>query len=263
MSNKNVRYIGLIPAAGYATRLQDLPCSKEIYPVRVRNEHGNEHEIPVCKYLIDAYQAAGIKTIYMILREGKEDICDRLGNGSQFKVNITYLYTQKSYGPPYTLDEAYPNIQGSYLALGFPDILFQPRKAFMQLMEKQQRTKADVVLGLFRAPNPNKMDMVEFDTNGNIQAIHIKPQNTSLLWTWILTVWNPSFSEFMHHVLEDMLSEFQEEQHTECHVGTIFQKALREGITFDYVFFNDGQLIDIGTPEDLRYIETTHPVWVE
>ena len=263
MQTNKIQYTGLIPAAGRATRLQNLPCSKEIYPLHIRDKDGQDFNFPVCKCLIDSYRIAGVNKIYMIIRDGKEDIRHHLGNGSQYDVEIRYLFTQKSYGPPYTLDEAYPLIQNQYVVLGFPDILFKPRYAFKQLIEKQQQTNADVVLGLFPAPNPKKMDMVAIDQMGKIQSIHIKPQNTSLLWTWILAVWNPGFSAFMHQSLKDMLSDFESGKHTECHVGTVFQLALKSGVTFDFVNFNEGELIDIGTPDDLRRIEQTYTKWLE
>lgn len=263
MQTNKIQYTGLIPAAGRATRLQNLPCSKEIYPLHIRDKNGQDKNFPVCKCLIDSYRIAGINDIYMIIRDGKEDICHQLGNGSHYGVEIEYLYTQIPYGPPYTLDQAYSLIHTKFVAIGFPDILFKPRYAFKQLIEKQQQTNADVVLGLFPATNPQKMDMVAVDQMGKIQSIHIKPQNTSLLWTWILAVWNPGFSDFMHQSLEDMLNDFESGKRTECHVGTVFQLALRSGLKFDFVFFNEGEVIDIGTPDDLRRIEQTYTKWLE
>ncbi len=263
MRTKKVRYTGLIPAAGRATRLQNLTCSKEIYPLHFRDKDGQDYDFPVCKCLIDSYRIADVNDIYMIIRDGKEDIRQKLGNGSQYGVEITYLYTRKYYGPPYTLDEAYPLIQDQYVVLGFPDILFKPRYVFKQLIEKQQQTSADVVLGLFRAPNPQKMDMVSFDQTGKIEWIDIKPQQTSLVWTWTLAVWNPGFSDFMHQSLQGMLSDFESDKRTECHVGTIFQFALEKDIKFDHVFFNEGDLIDIGTPDDMRRIDQTYTKWLE
>lgn len=251
MRTKKIQYVGLIPAAGCATRLQNLPFSKEIYPMHVRGEGGQIYEFPVCEGLIRSYSKADINNVYMIIREGKDDICQKLGNGGQYGLDIVYLYTKKTFGPPYTLDQAYSLIHDNYVALGFPDILFKPRHAFKQLIEKQQETNADVVLGLFHAPNPKKMDMVAFDQTGKIYSIDIKPQNTALIWTWILAVWNPDFSEFMHRSLKHLLSEFESGQRAEIHVGTVFQSALKIGMTFDFVFFDKGELIDIGTPEDL------------
>ncbi len=43
--------IGLIPAAGQATRLAPLPCSKELYPIGL--ERGGARPKVVCEYLLD------------------------------------------------------------------------------------------------------------------------------------------------------------------------------------------------------------------
>ena len=260
--NHKSKYVGLIPAAGRATRLKNLACSKEIYPLRLRNRGGQEKIMPVCEYLIDSYRIANIDEIYTIIRVGKEDIPEQLGDGKHYGITIKYLYTENFYGPAYTLDRAYLLIQNRYVALGFPDILFTPRHAFKSLIEKQQQTGADVVLGLFHAPYPEKMDMVKLGHSGKIESITIKPKKTTLRWTWILAVWSPVFSKFMHHGLIELQKEFDDKKRSECHVGTVFQLALREDITFDYVLFNQGELIDIGTPEDLDVINQSCPAWL-
>jgi len=246
------KYIGLIPAAGYATRLADLTCSKEIFPIRYKNHKQQNIEFPVCKMLLDAYKNSGIKDICIISREDKTDVAKALGNGEQFDVSLSHLYTQKTTGVAYTLDKAYAFVQDSHIALGFADIIFKPVNAFSKLISKQQSSHADVVLGLFPAEKPSKMDMVEFDDSNHIQAIHIKPKKTTLQWTWILAVWKPTFTEFMHQTLTGKLK--QAEHDAEMHVGRVFQLALDAGLQFDTVMFNDGKLIDIGTPDDLNNV---------
>lgn len=262
MPNVSDQYIGLIPAAGNATRLQKLLIgSKEIYSFTIRDNDGVEHSYPVCKCLLDSYYESGIKDVCIILRKEKEDIIDMLGGGEKYGVNIRYIYTEPTFGPPYTLDQAYTQVKNKYVALGFPDILFKPRSTFKALIDKQQESNADVVLALFIAPNPHKMDMIEFDDLGKIIAIDIKPKQTSLIYTWILAVWNPTFSNFMHMSLQTLLTEFESKQHSECHVGTIFKMALEEGITFDHVVIEDGELMDIGTPEDFSKINQQPNIW--
>ncbi|MEJ2115591.1 MAG: dTDP-glucose pyrophosphorylase, partial [Gammaproteobacteria bacterium] len=120
---------------------------------------------------------------------------------------------------------------------------------------------ADVVLALFPTSTPQKMDMILFDDSGNIVAIDIKPMQTSLVYTWILAVWNPNFSKFMHLHLQKLYAEYESKQRSECHVGTIFQIALKEGVTFDYVLMDKGEVMDMGTPEGLSYINQQPHAW--
>ncbi len=262
MSNVNDKYIGLIPAAGNATRLKKfLKGSKEIHPFSIRDKNGVERSFPVCKCLLDSFHEAGIDKAYIVLREGKEDIPEKLGKGEEYGVDIKYLYSKPTFGPPYTLDRAYPNIQNYFIALGFPDILFKPRNAFKALIDKQNISNADVVLALFPTSTPQKMDMIMFDDSAKINAIEIKPIQTSLIYTWVLAVWNPTFSKFMHLWLQKLLGEYEFKRRTECHVGTIFQIALNEGVTFDYVLFDKGKVMDMGTPEGLSYINQQPHLW--
>lgn len=257
------KYVGLIPAAGYATRLANLPCSKEIFPVRFTDEEQLQHEFPVCKVLIDAYRKANIENICIISREEKVDILETLGNGEQYDVELSYIYTQKTQGAAFTLDKAYAFTEKQFVALGFPDIIFKPDNAFSQLISKQHSSKADVVLGLFPAENPTKMDMIEFDSLNKIHGIHIKPKATTLQWTWILAVWSPSFSKFMHQTLASATILKHANQNNEIHVGHVFQLALETGMQFDSVFINDGKLIDIGTQDDLNDLTSrlVHERW--
>lgn len=88
---------------------------------------------------------------------------------------------------------------------GFPDILFQPNDAFVQLLARQTTTKADVVLGLFIAHNPQAMDMAARQEDGRIYLVEIKPSTSLLRYAWIIAIWTPAFSAFMH----DFLSSFK------------------------------------------------------
>src|SRR5262245_10421875 len=99
--------IGLIPAAGQATRIAPLPCSKEIYPVGLRSEAGGVRPKVVCQDLLEKMARAGIHKVYVVLRTGKWDIPAYLGDGSAFHVNLAYLMMRLPFGPPYSLDPAY------------------------------------------------------------------------------------------------------------------------------------------------------------
>jgi len=78
------KIVGLIPAAGKAERLAPLPCSKEIYPLGL---HGPQKKKDfrirvVSEHLLESMQLAGIAKVFIILRKGKWDILQYLGNGS-------------------------------------------------------------------------------------------------------------------------------------------------------------------------------------
>ena len=253
----NDEVIGLIPAAGLASRLGSLPFSKEVYPISYHtgNIKGEMRPKVSCDFLLERMQIAGIHRAFIIIRKGKWDIPDYFGNGASLDLHIAYLIMGIPYGSPYTLDQAWPFVQGARIALGFPDIIFEPEDAYLRLLAHLDRTQADVVLGLFPSEQPQRMDMVETDIEGNVQRIVIKSKDTKLKYSWMIAVWNFKFTRFMHGYLEQIyvpspgLSKTKDGQET--YVGDVIQAAIEAGLKVESETFTSGYCIDLGTPEDL------------
>lgn len=169
--------VGLIPAAGQASRIAPLPCSKELFPIGfrdVKGKRGRDVKV-VSHYVLEKLSAAGVRRAYIVLREGKWDIPKYFGDGSALEMHLACLTMGVPDGPPYTLNQACPFIEQSFVAFGFPDILFRPDDAFVQLFARQGATRADLVLRLFQAHNSCEMDMVETAPIGVVRSIQIKP----------------------------------------------------------------------------------------
>lgn len=252
--------VGLIPAGGQATRIAPLPCSKELYPVGFRRVDGDNSLRPkaVCHYLLEKMRLANIDRAYIVLREGKWDIPAYLGDGHMLDMHLAYLIMRLPFGAPYTLDQAHPFVHDMLVAFGFPDIIFQPDDAFVHLLNRQAATGADIVLGLFLADQPQKMDMVDLDADGRVRQIVIKPLQTHLRHTWFIAVWTPVFTRFMHEYLAavqnvngqgDDRSDVPGQR--ELFVGDVIQAAIQNDLRVEAVFFPDGTYLDIGTPDDL------------
>ncbi len=246
--------IGLLPAGGQATRIAPLPGSKEVYPIGFWTvEDGSLRPKVVCHYLLEKMRLAGVRKAYIILREGKWDIPAYLGDGSMLDMRLAYLMLGLPYGAPYTLDQAYPFVQEAFVALGFPDVLFQPDDAFIQLLARQAETQAEVVLGLFPSDQPHTADMVAFDDDGRVRQIVIKPPQTDLRYTWMIAVWTPDFTQFMHDYLiaHQVQTSSATPPQRELFVGDVIQAALEQGMTVQTVLFPNGSCLDIGLPENL------------
>jgi glucose-1-phosphate thymidylyltransferase len=243
--------VGLVPAAGQATRIAPLPCSKELYPIGFRPVNTGPGKRPkvVCHYLLEKMLAAGISKAYIVLREGKWDIPAYLGDGSSLDVHLAYLMMGLPFGVPYTLDQAYPFVRDTIVAFGFPDILFQPDDAFVQLLARQAASNADVALGLFPAESPQKVDMVDLDNEGRVRQIVIRPRQTQLRYTWGIAVWTPAFTQFLHdHVAAYKSSAARQ---PELSVGDVVQAAIQNNLRVEGVPVSNDPYLDIGTPEDL------------
>ncbi|MDB4441921.1 sugar phosphate nucleotidyltransferase [bacterium] len=252
--------VGLIPAGGKGKRIAPLPCSKELYPVGFDTVDQGHRQRPkvVCHYLLENLRIANITKAYIVLREGKWDIPAYFRDGKMLDMNLAYLIMDLPHGVPFTLDQAYPFIKDAIIAFGFPDIIFQPEDAYVQLLSRQKESNADIVLGLFLTRQPHKMDMVDLDDNGKLRQIQIKPKKTHLRYTWIIAVWQPSFTHFMHEYVLAIKEKGRnsklkntEEIEQELFVGHIIQAALAADMRIDTVSFHSGSCIDIGTPEDL------------
>jgi glucose-1-phosphate thymidylyltransferase len=245
--------VGLIPAAGLGSRLSPLPCSKELFPVGFapHPEHGEPHPKAVSQYLLEHMQRAGAGQVYVILRKGKWDIPNYFGDGSQLGLQLAYLIMRRPYGCPFSLDQAYTFVREKRVVFGFPDILFEPKDAFEQLLQRQEQTGADVVLGCFKVSQPHKWDMVEVGEGGEVKNILHKPAVSTLTHGWTIASWGPRFTEFMHQHLQQVEEQF----HTsgrELSVGEVLQAAILNGLRVQSVYFDTGSCLDIGTPEDLR-----------
>ena len=243
--------LGLIPAAGHATRLAPLPFSKELYPIGwKRGADGNEQRPKVaCHYLLEKMRRADITKAYIVVREGKWDIPAYLRDGSMLGMHLGYCVVGATSGPPYTLDEAYPFVRHSVVAFGFPDILFEGDDAFCELLSQQARGHADIVLGVFPADRPQKMDMVEITEDGRVTNLLIQPRETQLQYSWDVAVWTPAFTEFMHAYLAAK-KKFATTP-SELSVGHVIQAAISDGVRTQAVTVSAKPYCDIGTPEGL------------
>ncbi|MGE0468551.1 MAG: hypothetical protein Nkreftii_002513 [Candidatus Nitrospira kreftii] len=253
--------VGLIPAAGQAKRLQPFPCSKELFPVGFAKDTKTGMPRPkvAAQYLLEKFKAAGISKTFIVIREGKWDIPNYFQQGQGVGLSLAYLVIPGSVGPPDTLDRAYPFIAQHRIAFGFPDILFGPLDAYARLIEQQERTGADVVLGLHRIEDTRIWDMVDSDTEGRVREIVMKPASTTLTFGWCFAVWTPVFSEFLHQFLRadetkrnmSVLVSTTNDPGGDLAVGVVFQAALKAGLAIQTVKFPQDSYLDIGTPENL------------
>lgn len=248
-SNPNIQQevIGLIPAGGQATRISPLAGSKELYPVGFRTvDDGSLRPKVVCHYLLEKMRFAGIRRAYFVLRSGKWDIPTYWEDGTLVDMNLGYLVVRLPYGVPYTLDAAYSFVQNSVVALGFPDILFQPDDVYRRLLAHLSDSHADVVLGVVWVEQPDKSGMVDIDEAGSVRLIVEKPKQSDLCYSWFTAAWMPSFTEFLHQYLIGIELPAQEVM-----LADVMQAAIASGLKVEVEIFENGSFLDVGTPEGL------------
>lgn len=250
-ASRHREVIGLVPAGGQAHRIAPLPCSKEIFPIGFNSQTDKRgvHPKVVGQYVLEMMRAAGIAKVYIILRKDKWDIPAYFGDGSALNLHLGYLMLGVPFGVPYTLDQAYPFVREATVALGWPDILFYAEGAFTRILQRLADGEADVVLGLFPTNRPEKVDMVDVSSDGHVRQIIIKPQSTTLRYTWGNAVWAPTFTEFLHQYV--MAHKDNAANQPEVFVGDIMRAAIRAGLRVVAIPISSTPCLDIGTPEDL------------
>ncbi|MDJ0782534.1 MAG: sugar phosphate nucleotidyltransferase [Desulfosarcinaceae bacterium] len=254
---------GIIPAAGRGSRVQPLPVSKEIFPVGFSRwgrggDPGELRPRVAADYLLARMRRGGARRVFVVLGQGKWDIPAYFGSGESRDLELAYLLTERPYGAPYTVGQALPFVADQIVLFGFPDILFEPADAFAHLLTHMRDTGVDIVLGLFPAVNPHKMDMVTLDAADRVGNIVIKPVHSDQRYTWLIAAWTPAFSQFMQaflhqqeDVVRDRYHDTRNRPQAEYYMGDVLQGALSSGWAVAAVRFDKGTYVDIGTPEDL------------
>lgn len=246
--------IGIIPAAGRGLRIAPLPGSKEVFPIGFddRIVEGEKKRCPkvISQYLIDRMIAAGVDHIYLVISEGKWDIMHYYGDGGRFGVHISYLMAEELIGMPYTLNVAYPWLRGKTVVFGMPDTIFQPVDAFKQMLAQHSKLKADLTLGLFPTDQPWRLSMVQFDDDKRVLAVFDKPAISDLKHTWGCGCWGEKFTELLNSRMETLVND---EKRREIVLADFFNMAVVEKLNVRAVAFDDGEYIDIGSPQDLEW----------
>jgi glucose-1-phosphate thymidylyltransferase len=245
--------LGLIPAAGRALRLGPLPCSKELLPIGFRETPQGLAPKVAGHYLLERFRAGGVRRIFMVLHESKGDVPRYFGTGEIADVSLAYLSIPGSRSVPETLDHAFPFVEDAIVALGFPDVLFEPMDAYARLIERQAATGADLVLGLFPTERFRTTDMVELGADGRVVRVEVRPENTSLRYNWLIAVWSPVFTRFLHDAVRSAPTGEGELQ-----IGAVVRAAVEGGLRVEGVEFPGGSYRDVGTPEELAKAVREH-----
>ena len=249
------KIVGIIPAAGNATRMAPLPCSKELYPIGFRNTDDGRsvRPKPVGQYLLEHFHRAGAKRVYIVIRKGKWDIPEYFGDGEALGLAIGYLIMNLPHGVPYTIDQANAFVRDATVVFGFPDILIEPEDAFPRIVAHLEATNADVVLGLFPTDQPHLCDPIAFDEQGHIREIFVKPVHSDLRVTWAIAAWAPSFTQFLHKHLAELerAAETATAPRPEFQISHVIMAAIKSGLRVEGLHLPGAHFIDIGVPENL------------
>jgi NDP-sugar pyrophosphorylase family protein len=161
--------VGVVPAAGYATRLQPLDCSKEVLEVGGK---------PMMDHLVDRMRDGGATEVRVVTRPEKHDVIDHAG---RLDASVVRAH-------PATINESFAaGMTGlapdDIVLLGFPDSIWEPRDGYRVLVKAVDGGE-EIALGLFDAPGVAGSDYLVFDDSGRITDIDIKPARPRSTYIW-------------------------------------------------------------------------------
>jgi glucose-1-phosphate thymidylyltransferase len=213
--------VGVIPAAGYATRLQPLPGSKEVLSVGGR---------AVMDYVIDRMRLAGVTELRVVTRPEKEDV---IAHSEALGAKVVVAYPET---PGESLATGMAGLAPNDVVLiGWPDSLWEPEDGYVPLVRAVE-TGHEIALGLFETTDLVRSDVLSFDESGRITGVHVKPADPPSTWIW-------GCAAARVRALDGLGREEWP--------GSFFDKQCRKGIELYAVRLSDIWL-DIGTREALE-----------
>jgi glucose-1-phosphate thymidylyltransferase len=236
-----VEFVGVVPAAGIASRLHPSRYLKELLPVTylVDDDANTARPVPVISLSLRALTAAQVQRCVITISERKPELMRYLGDGSDFDLRIAYVLQSLPNGLAHAVDLSYEWTRGSYSCLLLPDTVVHPFDAMSRLRQVVMEARPDLVLGVFPTAMPEQLGPVRFDADNRVLEVQDKPRITDLQNTWAMAIWSPRFSELLHQSVRSS----PEPQA----LGELFHRAVQLGMDVRCVWFPEGSFVDIGT----------------
>jgi len=234
-------YVGVIPAAGLASRLGPLGYPKELLPITyVPGEGGHLRPLPVIEASLRQLHEAGISRALVITSDRKPELMQYLGNGGSTGLDLAFVQQARPEGLAAAAALALPWTSNACLLL--PDTIVRPQSALSQACALFEAQDADLVLGVFPTAKPKELGPVRFDGEMRVIEVQDKPAETDLTNSWAMAVWGRHFSALLADAVKHDPAQS---------LGGVFQQAVDHGLDVRAVWFADGAFYDVGTPKGL------------
>lgn len=245
MASERANPVGVIPAAGLATRLLPLAYPKELLPITYAESGGRLVPRPVLQASLDQMRRARVHECVIVIAEWKLELVRVFGDGSALDMSLAYVVRGVPRGLADAVDAATPWLEGRDVVLALPDTLIAPDDALARVRAEREATGADVVLGVFPTAHPEQLGPVRVANGGHVLEVLDKPATTDLRNTWGLAVWSPHFTDLLAREVAAAPADAKPV------LGAMFQRAIELGLSVRAVEFAAGHFLDVGTPEGL------------
>jgi dTDP-glucose pyrophosphorylase len=170
--------LGIVPAAGAASRLQPLAFSKEMLPVgSAIDEHGVERPKAVSEFLVERMIHAGADRVCFVLSPEKTDIIPYYAR-HWAAPRFCYTVQERPTGLCDALFRALGVMRDDEdVLIGLPDTVWFPIDGYSLL------PAGDLSFLLFPVAEPGRFDAVLTD-NGRVTEIQVKAAQPDSNWVW-------------------------------------------------------------------------------
>jgi glucose-1-phosphate thymidylyltransferase len=118
----------------------------------------------------------------------------------------------------------------------------------MSVVNARRAEGADLALGVFPVDEPERLAPVEMADDGTVLQIHDKPGHRRWPNSWGIAAWSRTFTDFC-----STWDEAREKSSPkEGVLSDAFEAARVAGLKVRAQRFDDGKMMDIGTPQGLR-----------
>lgn len=247
------QFVGILPAAGVASRLRPFRYPKELLPVVYVPDSSSGGLRPklTIEFSLSAMRAADVRHNLVIIADWKLEIVRLLGDGEEHGVSLAYLHRAVPRGLADAVDAGFEWFLQRNVCLALPDSIFTPVDAVAQIRNALDSHRFDLMLGVFPTKYPEKLGPVRMapSDSGPARVLEVqeKPEQSDVFNTWGIAAWSPRFSEFLHQALARCETEEARKQS----IGRVFDAAVREGLRVGAVYFPNGSYTDLGMADSI------------
>ncbi len=230
------RMKAVILVGGQGTRLRPLTCNTPKAMVPILNR-------PFMEHLLRYLAKHGIEDVILAMGYLPGPIQDRLGDGRQFGVKLTYLVEDSPLGTSGAVKNAEPYLDGTFVVFN-GDVLTEIDLTTMLKRHRELRPKASIALT--PVENPTAYGVVETDATGRVQRFVEKPSPDKVTSNMI----NAGI-----YILEPEVLTYLPSGKPSMFEYDLFPRLLELGQPI-LGFPSHDYWIDIGTPE--KYLKAHH-----
>lgn len=225
---------GIILHGGHGTRLRPLTHTGPKQLLKIANK-------PMSQYALEDLKNIGIKEIAIIIGDVyPEKVKEYYGDGSQFGVNITYVFQDKPKGIAHAIGLCKNFVGNDDFVVYLGDNIL--RQSLVEHLKKFQEFSNSAFILLAEVPDPTKFGVVKLDGEKILEIVEkpkVPPSNYAVIGVYFL---NPSFF--------DIIDKLTPSWRNELEITEALQLFMKSGGKINYDFVT-GWWKDTGTPEDI------------